>query len=176
MSLWSSGRGSATWWSYWRRRWTSLRSCRCSSECAGICRTPCAPGGRRGREHLEIFSGVCVSIKCLDNVTEVPRLLLIFTAIHSASADSMKKKYPNYGINLINFNSPPAARASTSNPNVITAKHPSEWTHSRGETHVALLHTGHMNLDRNQVRTNKGRNCFLTSSLDSRMRIATRSV
>lgn len=80
VSLWSSGQGSATWWSYWRRRWTSPRSCRCSSECAGICRTPCAPGGRRGRERLEIFCAVCVSIKCLDNFTEVPRLLLIFTS------------------------------------------------------------------------------------------------
>lgn len=44
VSLWSSGRASGMWWSYWRRRWTSPRSCRYSSEYADICRTPYAPG------------------------------------------------------------------------------------------------------------------------------------
>lgn len=43
VSLWSSGPGSVRWWSYWRRRWWSPRSCHCSSECADICHTPYAP-------------------------------------------------------------------------------------------------------------------------------------
>lgn len=49
VSLWSSGRGSVTWWSCWRRRSMSPRSCRCSSECADICHTLYAPGGVRWR-------------------------------------------------------------------------------------------------------------------------------
>lgn len=51
VSLWSSGQGSARWWSYWRKRWTSPRSCHCSSECADICHTPYVPG--RGRWEIE---------------------------------------------------------------------------------------------------------------------------
>lgn len=53
VSLWSSGRGSWTWWSCWRRRVTSPHSSRCSSASADICHILYAPGVKIPREGLK---------------------------------------------------------------------------------------------------------------------------